>query len=99
MPPAASGSRRDLLLHVRVQPGASRDEVVGWEAQALRVRVTSPPEGGKANRAVITLLAAALGVPPSAVELARGAGARDKFFRVRDLDAAGIRARLQVVAR
>jgi uncharacterized protein YggU (UPF0235/DUF167 family) len=63
------------------------------------VRVTAPPDGGQANRAVTDLLAAALGVPRSGVELVRGARARDKFFRVRGLDAAGIRARLRTGGR
>ena len=81
------------MLHVRVRPGASRSEVMGWEGETLRVRVTSP-EDGRANRAVAALLAAALGVPPSSVELVRGGAARDKFFRVRGL-APGLKARLR----
>ena len=88
---AAPPARREgRLLHVRVRPGASRNEVVGWQGEALRVRVTSPPEGGRANRAVTALL----GVPPSSVELVRGGSARDKLFLVRGLDADGLRARL-----
>jgi uncharacterized protein (TIGR00251 family) len=82
------------LLRVRVQPGATRDEVLGWREDALRVRVAAPPHDGRANRAVTRLLAAALGVAPSTVVLVRGAAARDKFFRVRSLDAGAVRARL-----
>ena len=82
------------LLRVRVQPGAARDEVLGWREDALRVRVAAPPHDGRANQAVTRLLAAALGVAPSAVELVRGVAARDKLFRVRSLDAAAVRARL-----
>jgi len=82
------------LLRVRVQPGAARDEVLGWREDTLRVRVAAPPHEGRANQAVTRLLAAALGVAPSAVELVRGAAARDKLFRVRSLDAAAVRARL-----
>ena len=48
------------LLRVRVQPGAGRDEVIGWREGALRVRVTAPPHDGRANVAVTRLLAAAL---------------------------------------
>jgi len=94
MKASGSGAREGRLLHVRVRPGAPRSEVVGWQGEALRVRVTSPPEGGRANRAVTDLLSAALGVPPSSLELVRGAAARDKFFRVRGLDPDGMRARL-----
>ena len=92
---APPSTRQARLLHVRVRPGASRSEVLGWEGETLRVRVTSPPEDGRANRAVAALLAAALGVPPSSVELVRGGAARDKFFRVRGLAPDGLKARLR----
>ncbi len=82
------------LLPVRVQPGASRDEVVGWQSAALRVRVTAAPEAGQANRAVIGLLADVFGVPRSSVELVRGAATRDKLFRVAGHSLAELRARL-----
>ena len=81
------------LLHVRVQPRARRNEVVGWLGPALRVRVTAAPEAGAANRAVTELLAAALGVPASTVELVRGGASRDKLFRVRGLSPDALRAR------
>lgn len=82
------------LLAVRVQPGASADAILGWRDGALRVRVSAPARDGRANAAVGRVLAAALGVPPSTIELVRGAGARDKLFRLRTLDAAVARARL-----
>ena len=70
------------LLEVRVQPRARRNEVVRQPDGSFRVRVTAAPEGGAANRAVIALLAEALGVAPSRIALVRGAAARDKMFRV-----------------
>jgi len=48
---------REGLLHVRVQPKARASAIVGWQAGTLRVRVTAAPEDGRANRAVIELLA------------------------------------------
>jgi uncharacterized protein YggU (UPF0235/DUF167 family) len=56
--------------------------VMGWRGETLRVSVTAPPEGGKANRAVIALLAEELAVPPSSISLVRGATSRDKWFRL-----------------
>ena len=71
------------LVSVRVQARARRAEIVAQPDGSFRVRVTAAPEGGEANRAVIALLAEALGVAPSRVELVRGAASRDKLFRVR----------------
>jgi uncharacterized protein len=65
-----------------VQPRARRNEVVEQPGGVFRVRVTAAPEGGAANRAVIALLAEALGVAPSRIALVRGAASRDKLFRI-----------------
>jgi len=73
---------REGLLHVRVQPKARASAIVGWQAGALRVRVTAAPEDGRANRAVIELLAERLSIPPSSIALVRGAASRDKWFRL-----------------
>jgi uncharacterized protein (TIGR00251 family) len=95
MPTKATAARPEgELLAVRVQPRARRDEVVGWEGGALRLRVTAAPDGGEANRAVSRLLAGALGVAPSRVVLVRGATTRDKLFRVERLSLAEVRARI-----
>jgi hypothetical protein len=67
-------------IAVRVTPRGGRDTVEPGEP--LRIRVTAPPEDGKANDAVRRLLARALGVAPSRLTLARGATARDKVFRL-----------------
>lgn len=74
------------LLHVRVQPRASRAEIAGWRPDgALSVRVTAAPVDGRANAAVGSLLAAVLGVRTSDVEIVRGAAGRDKYVRVAGL--------------
>jgi uncharacterized protein (TIGR00251 family) len=71
-----------VLLHVRVQPKARANAVKGWHGAALRVSVTAAPEDGKANRAVIALLAETFDVAPSSIDLVRGAASRDKWFRL-----------------
>jgi uncharacterized protein len=71
-----------VLLHVRVQPKARANAVKGWHGNALRVSVTAVPEDGKANRAVIALLAEMFDVAPSSINLVRGAASRDKWFRM-----------------
>jgi uncharacterized protein (TIGR00251 family) len=75
-------------LRVRVTPRAARNEIVKRRAGVLQVRVTAPPEGGKANAAVCRLVARALKVPPSRVEVARGAGSRDKLLRIEGIEQA-----------
>lgn len=84
----------DAVLAVHVQPGARRTEVVGRHGDALKVRVQAPPDKGRANAAVVALLAATFGVPDSSVVLVRGASARAKRFRLVGLPAATARARL-----
>ena len=66
---------------MRVTPRASRNAVL-LDGAAIRVTVTTVPEDGKANAAVVKLLAKALGVAKSRLELLRGATARDKLFRL-----------------
>jgi uncharacterized protein len=94
-PPAAAEAS---LLAVRVQPRAARNELRGWRDGALAVRVTAAPADGDANRAVAKLLAEALNVPVSSVELVRGAASRDKLFRVGALSLDAVRARLERAA-
>ena len=68
-------------IAVRVTPRASRNAVLA-DGDAIRVTVTTVPEDGKANAAVVKLLAKALGVAKSRLVLVRGASSRDKVFRV-----------------
>lgn len=74
-------ARPGAEISVRVTPKASRNAVVA-EDGAIRVYVTVVPEGGKANAAVVKLLARALGLAKSRLVLIRGETARDKVFRV-----------------
>ncbi|MBW6468280.1 MAG: DUF167 domain-containing protein [Coriobacteriia bacterium] len=78
-------------ISVHVTPRSARDEVAGWRGGELSVRVTSPPEGGKANAAVCRAVAAALGVPKSSVSVARGHASRHKLLEVDSLDDEAIR--------
>lgn len=68
-------------LAVRVTPGA-RTETLAIGEGRLVARVRAKPEDGKANAAVIALVAGALGVAPSRVELLRGATSREKLLRI-----------------
>ncbi len=67
---------------VRVVPRASRNEIVGVHGDALKVRLTAPPVGGRANEALIAFLAKRLGVRKSQVEIGAGATSLRKLIRV-----------------
>lgn len=72
-----------ISLVVRLVPRAARDEIIGWTADdSLKVRVTAPPVDRKANRALVELLASALGVPRADVELVSGHQSRRKRVAV-----------------
>ena len=71
-------------MTVRATPRAKRSEAKGVRNGALQVRTTAPPTDGKANKAVIDLLAKLLGVAPSRISLLRGHARRDKQFLVKD---------------
>ncbi|MDH3612607.1 MAG: DUF167 domain-containing protein [Gammaproteobacteria bacterium] len=77
---AARWDGGNLVLQVRVQPRASRNEILGVSDAQLRVRTTAPPVDGKANKAVIRLLADYLQVPPSRIRLTHGTTHRNKRF-------------------
>ena len=75
-------ARPGAEIATRVTPRAGRDTIAQGEGGVLEIRVTAPPEDGKANKAVTKLLARALGVAKSRLTLIRGASARDKLFRL-----------------
>jgi uncharacterized protein YggU (UPF0235/DUF167 family) len=75
-------------------PRASRDAIVGWLDGALKVRVAAPPQDGRANAALEALLAAALGIPKSAVRVAAGHGSARKRVDVDGLEPDEIERRL-----
>ena len=81
-------------LKVRVTPGARETGITGWQDETLRLKVREPAEKGRANEAVVRLLAKALALPQSSITLKRGATSREKLFNVDGLDDPEIRRRL-----
>lgn len=80
---------------VRLVPRASRDEIVGFEGETLRVRVTAPPVAGRANAALTRLVAKRLGVARGAVRVAAGQSSRQKVLAVDGLTTEEVRRRLE----
>ena len=79
---------------MKVAPGASRDAVVGWLGDAVKVAVREPAERGRANAAVERVLAAALGVPAASVRIAAGGASSRKVVVVDGLEADEVHRRL-----
>jgi uncharacterized protein (TIGR00251 family) len=93
---AAPSAQAAVTLRVRVTPRAGRDAIAGWQDGALRVRLAAPPLEGRANTALIRLLAAAAGLAPSNVRLLTGHRSRDKRLAFDGIDAAALHARLGI---
>ena len=85
-------------VRLRVAPGATRAGVVGRHGDAWKVRVTAPAEGGRANDAVVRLLAETFELPRSAVTLVSGHSARDKIVELTGIEPEDIDRRLSSAA-
>jgi uncharacterized protein (TIGR00251 family) len=81
-------------IAVRLTPRASNDQIAGWTGDGLHVRVAAAPVEGRANAAVVRLLAKALGIAPSRVRVVAGATSRRKLVEVEGLSLDEVRARL-----
>lgn len=89
------GQKAVLHLTVRVEPRASECRVVGFdEAGRLKVRVTAAPTDGKANDAVVEVLARALGIPRRQVVIERGHASRTKTVRIVGLSEGDVKRRI-----
>ena len=75
-------------LKLRVSPGARRPGIAGRHGDAWKVRVSEPPEDGRANEAVLRLLAETLDVPRARVALVSGQSSRDKIVVLDGLEQA-----------
>ena len=81
-------------VRLRVSPGAGRAEIVGRYADGWKVRVTAAPENGRANDAVLRLLADALSIPRESLAIVSGHSARDKIVELSGVGPGAIDRRL-----
>jgi uncharacterized protein len=85
---------RPVRVRVRVVPGAKSAAVVGRHGESWKVRVTAPPERGRANDAVVELLSTRLGMSARDVAVVSGASGRDKVVELRGVSAEEAERRL-----
>jgi uncharacterized protein len=88
-----------LVVPILAHPGAKRDAVLGERAGMLRIAVTSPPDKGKANLAIQSVLAECLGCKATQVTLLSGATSRRKRFLVVGMPEAELCRKLDVLLR
>jgi len=80
--PKITKTATGATFRVRVQPGASKNEIVGVQEDALKVRISAPPVQGKANKALISFLSKELGVKKSEIEIVSGHTSRIKTITI-----------------
>jgi uncharacterized protein (TIGR00251 family) len=83
-----------VRVTVRVSPGAKQTRVVGRHGDGWKVCVTAPAEGGRANDAVVRLLAGALAIPAGGIRIVAGHAARTKVVEIDGLDRDAVDAAL-----
>lgn len=87
-----------VVLPVRAHAGAKRSEIRGEQAGALKVLVTQAPEKGKANKAIVALLAEKLDLKKSQFELLAGETSPQKKFLVRDISRDDLATRISAAS-
>lgn len=75
-----------MKVSVKVIPRAHKNQIVGYENQVLKVRLTAVPEKGEANEMLIEILSEELDVPKSSITLVRGHASRQKIVEIHGID-------------
>ena len=87
-------TQAEAMIKVKVQPRAARNQVVGYRGDVLHLRVAAAPVDGRANEAVVLLLADALRIGTSRVRIIRGHSSRDKLVAVDSLSPEAVQERI-----
>jgi len=82
------------LLELRVKPNAKQSQLIGWHGTALKLAVQATPERGRANAAVVALLAEVLQLPAAALTIVAGETSPNKRLRVVGITAEALRQRI-----
>ena len=74
-----------MKISIKVVPGSSQNTIAGWLGESLKIKVKCPPESGKANKAVITLLASQLNIPKTTINIISGGKSSHKILEINTL--------------
>ncbi|MFQ5449371.1 MAG: DUF167 domain-containing protein [Nitrospinaceae bacterium] len=94
MPLKITRCKEGIQFAATLQPRASRNEITGLHNDSLKIRLTSPPVDGAANRTCVKFLAKELGIRPSSIRIVSGLTSRRKTIRIEDMDEAGFLKKL-----
>ena len=79
-----------IIIDVKAQPGASRDECLGIQGDALKIRVTAPPVDSAANKALVKFLSKTIRIPRSRISIIKGKTSRHKQILLSGANAADL---------
>jgi uncharacterized protein (TIGR00251 family) len=88
-------SSSGVSFAIRVQPGAKRNAILKPVGDVLKIAVTAPPRGNRANKACVEFLADLLNLPRSSITIVSGQSSRNKVIRVVGMSAHTLRSKLQ----
>jgi uncharacterized protein (TIGR00251 family) len=94
-PPCWDIAKGVVRLRVRVQPRSSRNRVAGLHGGRLKVQVDAPPADGAANRAMVAVLSAWLGIAKRDLEIVRGETSREKVVALSGMPPREVAERLR----
>jgi uncharacterized protein (TIGR00251 family) len=89
--PGHKDAEATATLAIRIQPRASKNEIVQREGGGLKIRLTAPPVDGAANEALVVFLADILSVSRSRVEIVSGRASREKVVRITGMNDVQVR--------
>lgn len=95
--PFCVSNQNGVFLELYIQPGASSNEVVGLHGNRLKIKLTSRPIGGSANRALIEFLAGCLGFKKKALHLVSGIKSREKRVKIEGVPIALLSIKIEAV--
>lgn len=90
-PPGNKPPETPVSLSIRIQPRASKNEIVTMAGGGLKIRLTAPPIDGAANEALVKFLAATLSISKSHIEIVSGHTSREKIVRISGISDAEVK--------